>query len=120
MLYGPTNEEMVTDIFRSYVKSYKSLPLNLYHIQLKFRDEIRPRFGTMRSREFLMKDAYSFDLTREDAIHSYNKMFVAYLRTFARLGVRAIPCAPIPARSAAITATSSSFWRIRRIGSLFP
>jgi prolyl-tRNA synthetase len=91
MLYGPTNEEMVTDIFRSYVKSYKSLPLNLYHIQLKFRDEIRPRFGTMRSREFLMKDAYSFDLTRDDAIHSYNKMFVAYLRTFDRLGLRAIP-----------------------------
>ena len=91
MLYGPTNEEMVTDIFRSYVKSYKNLPLNLYHIQLKFRDEIRPRFGTMRSREFLMKDAYSFDLTREGAEHSYNKMFAAYLRTFARLGLRAIP-----------------------------
>ena len=91
MLYGPTNEEMVTDIFRTYVKSYKDLPLNLYHIQLKFRDEIRPRFGTMRSREFLMKDAYSFDLTKEDAIHSYNKMFVAYLRTFDRLGLRAIP-----------------------------
>jgi prolyl-tRNA synthetase len=91
MLYGPTNEEMITDIFRSYVKSYKNLPLNLYHIQLKFRDEIRPRFGTMRSREFLMKDAYSFDLTKEDAIHSYNRMFVAYLRTFARLGLRAIP-----------------------------
>ncbi len=91
MLYGPTNEEMVTDIFRSYVKSYKNLPLNLYHIQLKFRDEIRPRFGTMRSREFLMKDAYSFDLTRDDAIHSYNKMFAAYLRTFDRLGLRAIP-----------------------------
>ncbi|MUZ72227.1 proline--tRNA ligase [Agrobacterium vitis] len=91
MLYGPTNEEMVTDIFRSYVKSYKSLPLNLYHIQLKFRDEIRPRFGTMRSREFLMKDAYSFDLTKEAAIHSYNKMFTAYLRTFDRLGLRAIP-----------------------------
>ena len=91
MLYGPTNEEMVTDIFRSTVKSYKSLPLNLYHIQLKFRDEIRPRFGTMRSREFLMKDAYSFDLTREGAEHSYNKMFAAYLRTFARMGLRAIP-----------------------------
>lgn len=91
MLYGPTNEEMITDIFRSSVKSYKSLPLNLYHIQLKFRDEIRPRFGTMRSREFLMKDAYSFDLTQADAIHSYNKMFVAYLRTFDRLGLRAIP-----------------------------
>ncbi len=91
MLYGPTNEEMVTDIFRAYVKSYKDLPLNLYHIQLKFRDEIRPRFGTMRSREFMMKDAYSFDLTKEGAIHSYNKMFVAYLRTFDRLGLRAIP-----------------------------
>jgi prolyl-tRNA synthetase len=91
MLYGPTNEEMVTDIFRSYIKSYKDLPLNLYHIQLKFRDEIRPRFGTMRSREFLMKDAYSFDLTREGAEHSYRKMFAAYLRTFSRLGLRAIP-----------------------------
>ena len=91
MLYGPTNEEMVTDIFRSYVKSYKDLPLNLYHIQLKFRDEIRPRFGTMRSREFLMKDAYSFDLTKEGAEHSYRKMFAAYLRTFSRLGLRAIP-----------------------------
>ena len=91
MLYGPTNEEMVTDIFRSYVKTYKDLPLNLYHIQWKFRDERRPRFGTMRSREFLMKDAYSFDLTKEDAIHSYNKMFTAYLRTFDRLGLRAIP-----------------------------
>lgn len=91
MLYGPTNEEMITDIFRSSVKSYKNLPLNLYHIQLKFRDEIRPRFGTMRSREFLMKDAYSFDLTKDDAIHSYNKMFAAYLRTFDRLGLRAIP-----------------------------
>lgn len=91
MLYGPTNEEMITDIFRSSVKSYKSLPLNLYHIQLKFRDEIRPRFGTMRSREFLMKDAYSFDWTKEAALHSYNKMFTAYLRTFDRLGLRAIP-----------------------------
>ncbi|MDH6268791.1 prolyl-tRNA synthetase [Rhizobium sp. SG_E_25_P2] len=91
MLYGPTNEEMITEIFRSYVKSYKDLPLNLYHIQLKFRDEVRPRFGTMRSREFLMKDAYSFDLDRDGAIHSYNKMFAAYLRTFDRLGLRAIP-----------------------------
>ena len=91
MLYGPTNEEMVTDIFRSYIKSYKNLPLNLYHIQWKFRDEVRPRFGVYRSREFLMKDAYSFDLTKEDAIHSYNKMFTAYLRTFDRLGLRAIP-----------------------------
>jgi prolyl-tRNA synthetase len=91
MLYGPTNEEMITEIFRSYVKSYKDLPLNLYHIQLKFRDEVRPRFGTMRSREFLMKDAYSFDLTKEGAEHSYRKMFTAYLRTFDRLGLRAIP-----------------------------
>ncbi|MBL0372844.1 proline--tRNA ligase [Rhizobium sp. KVB221] len=91
MLYGPTNEEMITEIFRSYVKSYKDLPLNLYHIQLKFRDEVRPRFGTMRSREFLMKDAYSFDIDREAAEHSYRKMFTAYLRTFDRLGLRAIP-----------------------------
>ena len=91
MLYGPTNEEMVTDIFRAYVRSYKSLPLNLYHIQWKFRDEVRPRFGVMRSREFLMKDAYSFDLDQAGARHSYNKMFVAYLRTFARLGLKAIP-----------------------------
>ncbi|AJY46468.1 proline--tRNA ligase [Martelella endophytica] len=91
MLFGPTNEEVITDIFRSYVRSYKQLPLNLYHIQWKFRDEIRPRFGTMRSREFMMKDAYSFDLTREGAEHSYKKMFTAYLRTFDRLGLRAIP-----------------------------
>jgi len=91
MLYGPTNEEMITEIFRSYVKSYKNLPLNLYHIQLKFRDEVRPRFGTMRSREFLMKDAYSFDIDKESAEHSYRKMFTAYLRTFDRLGLRAIP-----------------------------
>jgi prolyl-tRNA synthetase len=82
---------MITDIFRSSVKSYKDLPLNLYHIQLKFRDEVRPRFGTMRSREFLMKDAYSFDLNKESAEHSYRKMFTAYLRTFDRLGLRAIP-----------------------------
>ncbi|MGV0818845.1 proline--tRNA ligase [Martelella sp. AMO21009] len=91
MLFGPTNEEMITEIFRSYIKSYKHLPLNLYHIQWKFRDEIRPRFGTMRSREFMMKDAYSFDLTLEGAEHSYRKMFAAYLRTFDRLGLRAIP-----------------------------
>lgn len=91
MLYGPTNEEMVTDIFRSYVRSYKDLPLNLYHIQTKFRDEIRPRFGTMRSREFVMKDAYSFDIDQDAARHAYNKMFVAYLRTFARMGLRAVP-----------------------------
>jgi prolyl-tRNA synthetase len=91
MLYGPTNEEMITEIFRAYVRSYKDLPLNLYHIQWKFRDEIRPRFGTMRSREFLMKDAYSFDLDQDSARHSYNRMFVAYLRTFARMGLKAIP-----------------------------
>ena len=91
MLFGPTNEEMITEIFRAYVRSYKDLPLNLYHIQWKFRDEVRPRFGVMRSREFLMKDAYSFDIDEESARHSYNKMFVAYLRTFDRLGLKAIP-----------------------------
>jgi prolyl-tRNA synthetase len=91
MLFGPTNEEMVTAIVRAHVKSYKDLPLNLYHIQWKFRDEVRPRFGVMRSREFLMKDAYSFDLDAEGARHSYNKMFTAYLRTFARMGLKAIP-----------------------------
>lgn len=93
MLYGPTNEELITDIFRHAVKSYKDLPRNLYHIQWKFRDEIRPRFGVMRGREFLMKDAYSFDLTAEAARHSYNKMFVSYLRTFERMGLKAIPMA---------------------------
>jgi len=91
MLFGPTNEEMITEIFRGYVRSYKDLPLNLYHIQWKFRDEVRPRFGVMRSREFLMKDAYSFDLDAAGARHSYNKMFAAYLRTFARMGLKAIP-----------------------------
>jgi prolyl-tRNA synthetase len=91
MLFGPTNEEMVTDIFRSHAKSYRDLPRNLYHIQWKFRDEVRPRFGVMRGREFLMKDAYSFDLTKEGAEHSYRQMFVAYLRTFARMGLKAIP-----------------------------
>ena len=91
ILFGPTNEEMITEIFRGYVRSYKDLPLNLYHIQWKFRDEIRPRFGTMRSREFLMKDAYSFDIDQAGARHSYNKMFVAYLRTFQRLGLTSIP-----------------------------
>jgi len=91
MLYGPTNEEMITDIFRAYVRSYKDLPLNLYHIQWKFRDEVRPRFGLMRGREFLMKDAYSFDLDHAGARHAYNKMFVAYLRTFARMGLKSIP-----------------------------
>ncbi|GAB4574240.1 MAG: proline--tRNA ligase [Rhodothalassiaceae bacterium] len=91
MLYGPTHEEQITDIFRNAVKSYRDLPKNLYQIQWKFRDEIRPRFGVMRGREFLMKDNYSFDLDEAGARHSYNKMFVAYLRTFARLGLRAIP-----------------------------
>jgi prolyl-tRNA synthetase len=91
LLYGPTNEEQVTDIFRSFVRSYKDLPLNLYHIQWKFRDEIRPRFGVMRGREFLMKDAYSFDVDRAGAVKAYNKMFVAYLRTFARLGLKSVP-----------------------------
>ncbi len=91
LLYGPTNEDMVTEIFRAYVRSYKSLPLNLYHVQWKFRDEIRPRFGVMRGREFLMKDAYTFDLDRGSARHSYNKMYVAYLRTFARMGLKSIP-----------------------------
>jgi len=91
MLYGPTNEELITDIFASEVRSYKDLPKNLYHIQWKFRDEVRPRFGVMRGREFLMKDAYSFDLDQAGARRSYNKMFVAYLRTFARLGLKAIP-----------------------------
>ncbi|MEL6966454.1 MAG: proline--tRNA ligase [Pseudomonadota bacterium] len=91
MLFGPTNEEMITDIFRTYVKSYRDLPLNLYHIQWKFRDEVRPRFGVMRGREFLMKDAYSFDLDEAGARASYYRMFVSYLRTFERLGVTAIP-----------------------------
>lgn len=91
MLYGPTNEELITDIFRSNVKSYKDLPLNLFHIQWKFRDEIRPRFGVMRGREFLMKDNYSFDIDEAGARHSYNAMFIAYLRTFARMGLKAIP-----------------------------
>ncbi|MFN8757367.1 MAG: proline--tRNA ligase [Tagaea sp.] len=91
MLYGPTNEELITEIFRSYVKSYKDLPLNLYHIQWKFRDEVRPRFGVMRGREFLMKDAYSFDIDGKGARAAYNRMFVAYLRTYARMGLKAIP-----------------------------
>jgi prolyl-tRNA synthetase len=91
MLYGPTNEEQVTQIVRDAIKSYRDLPKNLYHIQWKFRDEVRPRFGVMRGREFLMKDNYSFDLDKKAAKHSYNKMFVAYLRTFARMGLKAIP-----------------------------
>src|SRR5580658_4482830 len=91
MLYGPTNEELITDIFRHSVKSYRDLPKNLYHIQWKFRDEVRPRFGVMRGREFLMKDAYSFDLNFAGAKLAYQKMFLAYLRTFARMGLKAIP-----------------------------
>jgi len=91
LLYGPTNEEMITEIFRAYVKSYKELPKNLYHIQWKFRDEQRPRFGVMRGREFLMKDAYSFDIDEERGQRSYNRMFVAYLRTFKRMGLQAVP-----------------------------
>ncbi|KAE9510707.1 proline--tRNA ligase [Candidatus Liberibacter asiaticus] len=91
MIYGPTHEEVMTDIFRSHIKSYRNLPFTLYQIQLKFRDELRPRFGVMRSREFLMKDAYSFDLTPEGSKHSYNKMFVSYLRIFHRLGLKSIP-----------------------------
>ena len=93
MLYGPTNEELITDIFRSSIKSYKSLPQLLYHIQWKFRDEIRPRFGIMRCREFYMKDAYSFDVSDEEALFSYNKFFLSYLKTFKRLDLKAIPMA---------------------------
>ena len=93
MLYGPTNEELITDVFRSSIKSYKSLPQLLYHIQWKFRDEIRPRFGVMRCKEFYMKDAYSFDLSDEEAKKSYNKMFYSYLKTFNRLDLKALPMA---------------------------
>ena len=93
MLYGPTNEELITEIFRSAIKSYKLLPQLLYHIQWKFRDELRPRFGIMRCRESLMKDAYSFDLNDDDAVLSYNKMFLSYLKTFQRLELSAIPMA---------------------------
>ncbi len=91
MLYGPTNEELITDIFRSYVNSYKDLPLTLYHIQWKFRDEVRPRFGVMRGREFYMKDGYNFDLTKEAALHAYNRHLVSYLRSYERMGLQAIP-----------------------------
>ncbi|PWR03711.1 proline--tRNA ligase [Meridianimarinicoccus roseus] len=91
MLYGPTNEELITDIFRAHVGSYKDLPLTLYHVQWKFRDEVRPRFGVMRGREFLMKDGYNFDLTMEDALHAYNRHLVSYLRTYERMGLQAIP-----------------------------
>jgi prolyl-tRNA synthetase len=93
MLYGPTNEELITEIFRSSIKSYKSLPQMLYHIQWKFRDEVRPRFGIMRCREFYMKDAYSFDISEEDAKKSYNKMFYSYLKVFSKLELKAIPMA---------------------------
>jgi prolyl-tRNA synthetase len=91
MLYGPTNEEQITEIFRAYCGSYRDVPKNLYHIQWKFRDEVRPRFGVMRGREFLMKDAYSFDIDKAGAIHSYNQMFLCYLRTFERMGLKAVP-----------------------------
>src|SRR5258705_6821607 len=91
LLYGPTNEEMITDIVRHYVKSYRALPMNLYHIQWKFRDEVRPRFGVMRGREFLMKDAYSFDVDQAAARRSYNRMYVAYLRAFSRMGIKTVP-----------------------------
>jgi prolyl-tRNA synthetase len=91
MLYGPTNEEMITDIFRSHVNSYKDLPLTLYHIQWKFRDEIRPRFGVMRGREFLMKDGYNFDIDVDSALHAYNRHMVSYLRSYERMGLKAIP-----------------------------
>ena len=91
MLYGPTNEELITEIFAASVRSYRDLPQNLYHIQWKFRDEVRPRFGVMRGREFYMKDAYSFDLDAEAGRIAYNKMFVAYLRTYARMGLKALP-----------------------------
>ena len=91
MLYGPTNEELITDIFRANVTSYKDLPLTLYHIQWKFRDEIRPRFGVMRGREFYMKDGYNFDLTKKDALHAYNRHLVSYLRSYERMGLQAIP-----------------------------
>ena len=91
MLYGPTNEEMITDIVANYITSYKSLPLTLYHVQWKFRDERRPRFGVMRGREFYMKDGYNFDVTREDALHAYNRHLVSYLRTYERMGLQAIP-----------------------------
>jgi prolyl-tRNA synthetase len=91
MLYGPTNEELITDIFRSHVNSYKDLPLTLYHIQWKFRDEIRPRFGVMRGREFLMKDGYNFDIDKDAALHAYNRHLVSYLRSYERMGLQAIP-----------------------------
>ena len=112
LLYGPTNEEMITDLYRQSVRSYKELPQIAYHIQWKFRDEVRPRYGVMRGREFLMKDAYSFDIDYESAVVSYRRMMLAYMRTFQRLGVKAIPMVadtgPTRRRN---SATSSSFWR---------
>ena len=107
LLYRPTNEEMVTDLMRQSVRSYRELPQIVYHIQWKFRDEVRPRFGVMRGREFLMKDAYSIDFDHEGAVVSYRKMMLAYMRTFQRIGLRAIPMAA-DGRSAAISATNSS------------
>ena len=112
MLFGPTNEEMITEIFRAGVRSYKDLPKMLYHIQWKFRDEIRPRFGVMRGREFLMKDTYSFDVDEATARQSYNKMFVAYLRTFERMGLKSIPMRADTGRSVAISVTNLLSWRI--------
>ena len=91
LLYGPTNEELVTDIFRSFISSYKDLPKTLFHIQWKFRDEVRPRFGVMRGREFFMKDGYSFDIDKKSAIHAYNRHMISYLKTYERLGLKAIP-----------------------------
>ena len=91
ILYGPTNEELITDIFRTHISSYKNLPMTLYHVQWKFRDEIRPRFGVMRCREFFMKDGYNFDIDRASALHSYNRHLVSYLRTYERMGLQAIP-----------------------------
>ena len=111
ILYGPTNEEMITTIFRDDVKSYRDLPRTLYHIQWKFRDEVRPRFGVMRGREFLMKDAYSFDLDEAGARNSYYTQLLAYLRTFQRMGIQAVPMKADPGRSAAISATNLSCWR---------
>ena len=112
MLYGPTNEELITDIFRSAVTSYKDLPLTLYHIQWKFRDEMRPRFGVMRGREFLMKDGYNFDLTEADALHAYNRHMVSYIRTYERMGLKAIPMrAAAGADRRRPSPTSSWCWR---------
>ena len=109
LLYGPTNEDMITAIFRAYIRSYRELPKILYHIQWKFRDEQRPRFGVMRGREFLMKDAYSFDVDEAAARLSYNRMFASYLRIFARMGLRVVPMRAETGRSAATRAMNSSF-----------